>query len=173
LAKAKTDLRQFDVVGAIHVTLAPPQPYRCAGQRRSKPLRIVKAGDDEAPILNFMRSTSRRLSKWMDAAMTKPILDKAEVAIEYPDKFYLGTFERTARFDAHLDATGIALVFERTGMADDRKTVHMHINYGLFADILRDLANTVAAMPATDVLHREALADAAQFLHEALAKKST
>ena len=26
----------------------------------------------------------------------KPIPDKAEVALEYPDKFYLGTFERTA-----------------------------------------------------------------------------
>ncbi len=34
--------------------------------------------------------------------MTKPIPDKAEVALEYPDKLYIGTFERTARFDAHL-----------------------------------------------------------------------
>ena len=29
--------------------------------------------------------------------MTKPIPDKAEVALEYPDKLYIGTFERTAR----------------------------------------------------------------------------
>jgi hypothetical protein len=105
--------------------------------------------------------------------MTKPICDKAEVAIEYPDKFYLGTFERTARFDAHLDATGIALVFQRPGTASDRKTVHMHINYGLFVDILKDLANTVAAMPIADALHREALADAAKYLHDALAKSGT
>ena len=34
--------------------------------------------------------------------MTKPIPDKAEVALEYPDKLYIGTFERTARFDATL-----------------------------------------------------------------------
>ena len=26
--------------------------------------------------------------------MTKPIPDKAEVALEYPDKLYIGTFER-------------------------------------------------------------------------------
>ena len=39
--------------------------------------------------------------------MTKPIPDKAEVALEYPDKLYIGTFERTARFDAHLDENGI------------------------------------------------------------------
>ena len=30
--------------------------------------------------------------------MTKPIPDKAEIALEYPDKLYIGTFERTARF---------------------------------------------------------------------------
>ena len=43
--------------------------------------------------------------------MSKPIPDKAEVTLEYPDKFYIGTFERTARFDAHLDENGISLTF--------------------------------------------------------------
>jgi hypothetical protein len=42
----------------------------------------------------------------MEYAMTKPIPDKAEVALEYPDKFYIGTFERSSRFDAHLDENG-------------------------------------------------------------------
>jgi len=32
--------------------------------------------------------------------MTKPIADKAEIALEYPDKLYVGTFERTSRFEA-------------------------------------------------------------------------
>jgi hypothetical protein len=43
--------------------------------------------------------------------LTKPIPDKAEVALEYPDK-------RTARFDAHLDETGISLSLHRTGEAN-------------------------------------------------------
>ena len=47
--------------------------------------------------------------------MTKPIPDKAEVALDYPDKLYIGTFERSSRFDAHLDETGISLSLERTG----------------------------------------------------------
>ena len=34
--------------------------------------------------------------------MTKPIPDKAEIALEYPDKLYVGTFERSSRFEAHL-----------------------------------------------------------------------
>jgi hypothetical protein len=41
--------------------------------------------------------------------MTKPILDKAEVALEYPEKFYSGTFERTSRFEASFDVTDVAL----------------------------------------------------------------
>ena len=47
--------------------------------------------------------------------MAKPITDKAEVALEYPDKLYVGTFERSSRFEAHLDPTGIALILEHPG----------------------------------------------------------
>jgi len=105
--------------------------------------------------------------------MTKPIPDKAEVALEYPDKFYLGTFERSARFDAHFDDTGISLLLDHPGDADTRKSVHIHIHHALFADILRDLAKTVSAMPPADVAHRRALRDAAKALHAALAAAST
>ena len=79
--------------------------------------------------------------------MTKPIPDKAEVAIEYPDKLYIGTFERTARFDAHLDQVGISLSLQRTGADNAHKSVHMHFHYALFAEILHDLAKTVARSP--------------------------
>ena len=101
--------------------------------------------------------------------MTKPIPDKAEVVLEYPDKFYSGTFERSSRFDAHVDDTGILLVLDHPGDAEARKSVHMHIHYALFADILRELAKTVSAIPADDASHREALRDSAKALYEALA----
>jgi hypothetical protein len=100
--------------------------------------------------------------------MTKPIPDKAEVALEYPDKLYIGTFERTARFDAHLDAVGISLSLHRTGAADVRKTIRMHFHYALFAEILRDLAKTVSALPPADVAHRDTLHDGAMALCRAL-----
>jgi hypothetical protein len=67
--------------------------------------------------------------------MTKPITDKAEIALKYPDKLYVGTFERTSRFEAHLDPTSIALILERPGADDVHKSIHMHINLGLIADI--------------------------------------
>jgi hypothetical protein len=104
-------------------------------------------------------------------AMTRPVPDKAEVALEYPDKFYVGTFDRSSRFDAHLDATGLSLMLERRGDENERKSIHMHLNYDLFAQILHDLAATVAAMKADDVVHRAALTQAAQALARALAGK--
>jgi hypothetical protein len=103
--------------------------------------------------------------------MTKPIPDKAEVALELPDKLYIGTFERSARFDAHLDQAGVSLTLHRLGDADTRKSVRMHFHYGLFADVLNDLARTVSAMPSDDADHREALRKAAEALYRALSPK--
>ena len=100
--------------------------------------------------------------------MTKPIPDKAEVALEYPDKLYIGTFERSSRFAASLDATGIALILERPGAEDVRKSIHLHLNFGLFADILRDLASTVSRIPRDDIMHRDQLEHAVAELHKAL-----
>jgi hypothetical protein len=100
--------------------------------------------------------------------MTKPIPDKGEVALEYPDKLYIGTFERTARFDAHLDKTGISLTLQRTGDVDSRRSIRMHLNYGLFAEILQELSKTALAMPEDDEEHRNALRDAASALHRSL-----
>ena len=100
--------------------------------------------------------------------MTKPIPDKAEVALEYPDKFYSGTFERSSRFEASMDATGVLLVLDRPGSEDVRKSVHIHINYGLLADILQQLSSQTFKLPA-DEIHRDhllqAVADFSRALH--------
>ena len=100
--------------------------------------------------------------------MSKPLPDKAELALEYPDKLYIGTFDRSSRFDAHLDTTGLSLTLERPGDVDTRKSVHLHLNYGLFAEILRGVATSIARMPPDDVAHRESLAEAVALLHRAL-----
>jgi hypothetical protein len=105
--------------------------------------------------------------------MTKPISDKAEVAVEYPDKLYIGTFAHTARFDAHLDQTGISLTLELPGPEEQRKSVRMHFHYALFAEILRDLAKTVAAFPLEDILHRDAMRESAKALYLALEPPAT
>ena len=102
--------------------------------------------------------------------MTKPVPDKAEVALEYPDKLYVGTFEHSSRFEAHLDPTGFALVLEHPGAEDVRKSVHMHISFGLLAGILRELASTVGRIPKDDIAHRDLLTQAVGQLHKALTR---
>jgi hypothetical protein len=99
--------------------------------------------------------------------MTKPITDRAEVALEYPDKFYSGTFERSSRFDASMDATGVLLVLERQGSEDVRKSVHIHINYGLLADIVEQLSAQTSKIPPNEV-HRDQLQQAVSRLDRAL-----
>jgi hypothetical protein len=100
--------------------------------------------------------------------MRKPIPDKAEVAVEYPDKLYIGTFEHTARFDAHFEQTAISLNLYSAGTTDTRKTVHMHFHCALFAEILRELAKTAASLQKDDIVHREELREAAKSFYEAL-----
>jgi hypothetical protein len=98
--------------------------------------------------------------------MTRPISDKAEVALEYPDKFFSGTFERSSRFEASVDKTGVSLVLKRPGSEDVRKSVHIHINYGLLADILQELTSQVAKVPSDDI-HRDQLRQAAASFSQA------
>jgi hypothetical protein len=38
----------------------------------------------------------------------------------------------------------------------------MHFHHALFADILRDLAKTAAALPPDDLTHRDSLRDSAK-----------
>jgi hypothetical protein len=98
---------------------------------------------------------------------TKPISDRAEVALEYPDKFYSGTFERSSRFEASMDATGLLLVLEHPGSEDVRKSVHLHINYGLLSDILQQLGSQASKIPA-DEIHLDQLRRAASGFNSAL-----
>ena len=99
--------------------------------------------------------------------MTKPIPDKAEVALEYPDKFYSGTFERSSRFEAAFDANGVALILERTGAPETRKSVHLHMHYGLFADVLEQLAATASHIPQ-DHPSRDHVVGSVMSLHRAI-----
>jgi hypothetical protein len=91
-----------------------------------------------------------------------------KVATEYPDKLHIGTFAHTARFDAHLDESGISLTLDRPGPDEERKSVRMHFHFALFAEILSDLAKTVTAMAPDDIGHRKTLRDAAKALYVAL-----
>jgi hypothetical protein len=98
----------------------------------------------------------------------KPIPDKAEIVLEYPDKYYSGTFERSSRFDAHWDEGGVAIAFARSGDATERKSVLLHLHHALFAEILNELARAASAGPFMDASARATLCESASALAAAL-----
>jgi hypothetical protein len=95
-----------------------------------------------------------------------PIADKAEVSVDFPDKAYIGSFGRHSQFDAYADADAVAIRLVRPG--EDRREAIMHLHYGLLADILTELARSLASRAPLDEGHRSELSEAARQLSEAL-----
>ena len=95
-----------------------------------------------------------------------PIIDKAEVSVDFPDKAYIGSFSRHSQFDAYAEADAVAIRLVRSG--EDRREATMHLHYGLLADILSELARSLASRAPLDEPHRGELSAAVQQLSEAL-----
>ena len=85
----------------------------------------------------------------------KPIHDKAEVAIDFPDKFYMGAFGRDSGFEADVEDDGLRLKLVREG--EDKRVFEMHIHHYLLADILSQWAASVGKAPAMSKEHRDDL----------------
>jgi hypothetical protein len=100
----------------------------------------------------------------------KIIADKAEVAVDFPDKAYVGSFGHNARFEAKADQAGVALRLERHDGGEKRE-VNIHLHHGLFADMIEEIARALAAMKPLDERHREDLLTAARHLVVALGGK--
>ena len=100
-----------------------------------------------------------------------PIADKAEVSVEFPDKAYLGNFGRHSQFDAYADADSVAIRLVRPG--EDRREAVVHLHYGLLADILGELARSLASRDPLDEQHRNELSAAAKQLAASLEPRVT
>src|SRR6516164_7290783 len=99
-----------------------------------------------------------------------PISDKAEVSVDFPDKAYIGSFTRHSQFDAYADDDGVGIRLVRLG--EDRREVVMHVHYELLADILVELAKSLASRPELDDQHRTELNEAAKQLWKSLELRS-
>jgi hypothetical protein len=91
-----------------------------------------------------------------------PIADKAEVSVDFPDKAYIGSFSRHSQFEAHADADNAVIRLVRPG--EDRREAVVHLHYGLLADILGELARSLAAREPLEDQHRAELCEAAKQL---------
>jgi hypothetical protein len=98
-----------------------------------------------------------------------PIPDKAEVSVDFPDKAYIGSFTRNSQFDAYAEEDSVAIRLVRPGA--DRREAAMHLHYGLLADILVELARSLASRPPLDEQHRVELSEAAGQLSASLSPR--
>src|ERR1700757_2783020 len=99
-----------------------------------------------------------------------PIADKAEVSVDFPDKAYMGSFGRHSQFDAYADTDSVAIKLVRPG--EDRREAVIHLHYGLLAEILTELARSLASRDPLDELHRSELAEAAKLLSASLERRA-
>lgn len=102
----------------------------------------------------------------MEKSSTHPIHDKAEVSIDFPDKFYMGSFSRGAKFEARAENDGLLIKLTRTG--ENRRKVEIHLHHQLLADILSEWAVSLANEPPMQEDHSETLRDALAQVEDAL-----
>jgi hypothetical protein len=96
------------------------------------------------------------------------ISDKAEVAIDFPDKFYMGGFGRDAEFEARAESDGMLIRLVRPGT--EKRKVEIHLHYYLLANILEEFAQSLAAQNSIDELHREPSLKSVHMLQDTLKK---
>ena len=93
--------------------------------------------------------------------MSKPIVDKATVSIDFPDKFFHGSFSRSSRYDVSVDSEGINISLDRA--EGEKRHVAFHLQHHLFSDILTAIADGIDTEKLSPS-QREDLADAARLL---------
>ena len=94
--------------------------------------------------------------------MAKPILDKAEVSIDFPDKFYHGSFSRSSQYSVKVDNDGVHIELDRR--EGEKRHVAFHIHYQLFSGILTAIAEELEAGSELSDLDRERVQEAAKKL---------
>src|SRR5260370_34778195 len=94
------------------------------------------------------------------------IADKAEVAIDFPDKLYVGGFGLDCAFEAKAENDGVLIRLVRSGQ--DKRVAEIHLHHFLLASILDDLAVSLAAREPIDQIHRQPLLEAARRFAAAL-----
>ena len=100
----------------------------------------------------------------------RPIIDRAELALDIDDKLYMGSFGRDGVFDARTDEHGLHLHIVHPG--DEKRRVGLHLHYFLLADILAVAAESLdAAETPVDALHQPALNAAAKAFEKATRRR--
>lgn len=94
--------------------------------------------------------------------MKHPITDRAQVSIDFPDKFYVGSFDRESSLDVSADDQGVHIKLQRDG--EQKRRAGFHLHYYLLADLNTSISEALSEYHELDDLQRAALKDAARKL---------
>ena len=92
----------------------------------------------------------------------KPVVDKAEVSIDFPDKTYMGSFSQESGFEVRAEPDAILLKLIRPG--EERREISIHLHYYLLADILKATAEALSDHEPLDEAHAGSLREATNAL---------
>lgn len=98
--------------------------------------------------------------------MTKTVLDKAEVSIDFPDKVYMGSFMSGSKVEARSEDDGLLIKLIKTG--EQKRVVEMHLHHYVLADILAEWAESLKGEPPMEADHRKTLKKALKRVEKAL-----
>ena len=96
----------------------------------------------------------------------KPVIDKAEVSIDFPDKTYMGSFGQESGFEVRAEPDAVLLKLVRPG--EERREVSIHLHYYLLADILKATAEAMANHEPLDQSHTDLLQEGSDALSAAI-----
>jgi hypothetical protein len=98
--------------------------------------------------------------------MPKPIIDKAEVSIDLPNRFYHGSFGRSSNYDVKVDEVGVHIALDHRG--EEPRHVAFHLHHYLFTGILEAIANEITEKNELPDMDSDRLREAATKLAQAL-----
>jgi hypothetical protein len=99
----------------------------------------------------------------------KPITDRAEVALDFPERSFMGSYGHSSSYEVNADPEGVTLrLVRRSG---PERTIGLHLHYLLLADVLGDLARELDGKHLPDETHRRVMLAAAEQLRTALEKR--
>jgi hypothetical protein len=98
--------------------------------------------------------------------MPKPIIDKAEVSIDLPNRFYHGSFSRSSSYDVKVDEVGVHIALDHRG--EQPRHVAFHLHHFLFSGILEAVADEITEKNELPDMDSDRLREAATKLAQAL-----
>lgn len=102
----------------------------------------------------------------MKKKLTHPIQDEAQIAIDFPEKFYMGSFCREDKFEARAENDGLMIKLIRT--QGEKRQVEVHLHHQLLADVLSEWAVSLKDEPPMNKVHRETLLEVIKKVEAAL-----